>query len=312
MSAPILAAGALCWRREKNQVTVLVVRRAKYNDVSLPKGKLDPGETLPQTAIREVREETGLWITLGAKLGTSAYTISSGKDKRVDYWAAEISDTALATSTFTPNNEIAAIEWVPLKHLRERLTYERDTVIVEEFERLMERGISSTFSLIIMRHGKALPRGEWTGPDALRPLLPRGVMQVAANVPSLTAWSPHRIFTSDALRCVTTVAPLAAATGISPRLRHDLSQDAYEDGTAQLRPLIDKRLHSAKTSVLCSHGPVIPEILNEIARIVGTIPSRELRDASRLEPGGFSVITLSCSQLEDGIASVETYPPVLA
>ena len=67
---PVLAAGAVCWRIVDGKPKVLVVYRGDRADVSLPKGKVDPGETLPETAVREIREETGLEIVLGAPLGT--------------------------------------------------------------------------------------------------------------------------------------------------------------------------------------------------------------------------------------------------
>ena len=68
--APVLAAGALCWRIVDGKLRVLVIYRGDRADTSLPKGKVDPGEALPQTAVREIAEETGLAICLGAPLGT--------------------------------------------------------------------------------------------------------------------------------------------------------------------------------------------------------------------------------------------------
>ena len=79
MSLAIYAAGALCWRVVDDKIVMLVVHRTKYGDVTIPKGKVDPGETLPQTAVREILEETGLAVTLGVPLGISAYPLSSGR-----------------------------------------------------------------------------------------------------------------------------------------------------------------------------------------------------------------------------------------
>ena len=58
-ASPIIAAGVLCWRVVDGEARVLIVRRTQYKDVSIPKGKLDPGETPPETAVRELLEETG-------------------------------------------------------------------------------------------------------------------------------------------------------------------------------------------------------------------------------------------------------------
>ena len=76
---PVLAAGAVCWRLVGGSARILVVHRATHNDVSLPKGKVDPGELLPQTAQREILEETGLSVTLGPPLGTVEYPLPSGR-----------------------------------------------------------------------------------------------------------------------------------------------------------------------------------------------------------------------------------------
>lgn len=310
MNGAIYAAGALCWRIVDDKITVLLVHRTKYGDVTIPKGKVDPGEALPQTAVREILEETGLQVALGAPLGVSTYPLASGREKIVHFWAAEVSDKAIAQSSFVPNGEIAALEWVTIKKARGYLTYERDVEILEAFDQLVRQGITSTFALIALRHGKAAPRDEWSGPDASRPLTERGVRQAASDVPSLRAWRPKRIVTSDAVRCVATVAPLAAATGVKPRREPDLSQDAYDEGRGDVRGLIGKRIRSRKTAVLCSHRPVIPEILREIALATGTMPGAYLGDAADLQTGGFSVVHLSATNPASGIVSIETYSPV--
>ncbi len=311
MSLAIYAAGALCWRIVDDKLVMLVVHRTKYGDVTIPKGKVDPGETLPQTAVREILEETGLAVTLGVPLGISAYPLTSGREKIVHYWAAEVTDQAIAQSTFVPNSEIAAIEWVTLKKARGYLTYERDVEILDAFEALVKQGITSTFALIALRHGKAEPRGGWQGPDASRPLTDRGVKQAAGDVPTLRAWRPRRIITSDAVRCVATVAPLAAATGVKPRREPGISQDAYEEGRGDVRSVVGKRVRSRKTAVLCSHGPVLPEILREIALATGTMPGGYLSDAADLDTGGFSIVHLSATNPSSGIVSIETYAPAV-
>ena len=312
MSPAIYAAGALCWRIVDDRIVVLVVHRTKYGDVTIPKGKVDPGETLPQTAVREIHEETGLRIGLGVPLGVSTYPLSSGREKIVHYWAAEVGDKAIAQSTFVPNSEIAAIEWVTIKKARGYLTYERDVEILDAFDALVRQGITSTFALIALRHGKAAPRDRWEGSDASRPLTERGVRQAAGDVATLQAWRPKRIVTSDAVRCVTTVAPLVAATGIKPQRDHGISQEAYEEGQPEVRRAVGKRIRSRKTAVLCSHGPVLPEIMREIALATGTMPGGYLNDAADLDTGGFSVVHLSTTNPASGIVSIETYAPVEA
>lgn len=310
-SSAIYAAGALCWRVIDGRMSVLVVHRTKYADISLPKGKVDPGETLPQAAAREVEEETGLSLALGVPLGVSSYRISSGREKLVYFWAAEVSEKAVARSAFVPNAEIAALEWVSLKKARGYLSYERDVEILDAFAALVDSGVTSTFALIALRHAKAAPRDSWGGSDAERRLTERGVKQAASDVPTLRAWGPRKIVTSPAVRCASTVAPLAAASGITPRHDPRISQDSYDEGTGDVRGVVGKRVRARKTAVLCSHGPVLPEILREIALATASPTGAYLDDASDLETGGFSVVHLSRTNPGSGIVTIETYAPQL-
>ena len=153
---PVLAAGAVCWRIVDGRAKVLVVYRATHSDYSLPKGKLELGETLPETAVREIREETGLGITLGPPLGNIAYTLPGGRDKVVYYWAAEVDDHALELARFQPDDEIAALEWLPVAKARKKLTYPRDLDVVDRFEKLLDADCVRTFAIIALRHGKAV------------------------------------------------------------------------------------------------------------------------------------------------------------
>lgn len=311
MSEPaVFAAGAVCWRLVEGRILILLIHRTVHGDVTIPKGKVDPGESLPRTAVREVEEETGLSLALGVPLGISTYPLSDGRDKIVHYWAAEVSPEAIQRSTFVPNGEVAAIEWVTIKKARSYLSYKPDVEILESFERLVDAGVTRTFALVALRHGKAVPRS-WDGPDSSRPLTHRGVKQAASVVETITAWRPQRIISSTATRCVTTVAPLAAATGIEIKRTELISQDALEDGTADVRTVIGKRIRSRKTAVLCSHGPVLPEIMREIALATGSTHGAYLTDAASLETGGFSVVHLSADNPSAGIIAIETHAPRL-
>src|SRR5687768_10182096 len=81
----IRAAGGLLWRPTKSGYEIAVIRRRKYQDWTLPKGKLDPGETWEAAALREVQEETGFRAKLLGFAGAVAYTTDKGP-KVVRYW----------------------------------------------------------------------------------------------------------------------------------------------------------------------------------------------------------------------------------
>ncbi|WP_353807247.1 NUDIX hydrolase [Agromyces sp. SYSU T00194] len=308
-AAAVYAAGAVCWRWIDGRLHVLVIHRTQYGDVTIPKGKVDPGESLPETAVREIKEETGLSIALGVPLGENRYAMPNGRDKVVHYWAAEVSDEAVRTSTFVPNGEVAALEWVTLKRARGYLSYQPDVDLLDRFAALVEDGVTSTVPLIVLRHAKARSRNGWgKKPDAKRPLVERGVQQAAALVGTLEAWGPKRIVSSPATRCVTTVAPLAAAAGIDIKRTDDLSQDAWESGTADVRRIIGKRVRARKPAVICSHRPVLPQIMREIALATGTPIGTYADDAAEMDAGGFSVVHLSAANPASGIVAVETHP----
>lgn len=124
----IEAAGGVVWRRgAKGAVEVLLVHRPRYDDWTLPKGKLDPGENHRRAALREVEEETGLRCRAQAELRSVRYVDRKGRDKRVRYWAMAVVD-----GSFTPNVEVDEVRWVPTKLARSLLTYDRDADVVAE------------------------------------------------------------------------------------------------------------------------------------------------------------------------------------
>ncbi|WP_426320900.1 NUDIX hydrolase [Microbacterium sp. E-13] len=305
----VYAAGGVVWRIVDDKVCVLVIHRTKYRDITLPKGKVDPGEMLAETAVREIREETGIRVSLGVPVGVSRYRLPSKRTKIVHYWAAEATDAAIRSSAFVPNKEIAAIEWLSPKKALMRLSYPVDVEIVENFLRLIDEGVLRTFPIVALRHAKAVSREEWKGKDAARPLAPRGKKQANSIVGPLLAFGVRRIVSSPATRCMKTVAPLSSALGRTIDTTKLISQDAWEEGKSDARTVIGDRVRSRRPAVLCSHGPVLPDILSELALATGTLRGSYLGSASALEPAAFSVVHLSVDNPGSGIVTIETHTP---
>lgn len=290
MTAPVVAAGVVCWRIVDRRPRVLLVHRTQHKDVSLPKGKVDPGELLPQTAVRELLEETGLDVALGAPLGRVEYDLPGGRPKVVHYWSAEVHDHQLERARFRANDEIAAVEWLPIGKAIKKVSYEHDADILRVLAARLKADLARTFPVVVARHGKAVPPGTWDGPDATRPLLHRGADQAAAIAPAIAAFAPERIVSSTAARCVATVTPLSELTGVPVKQSAAISQEAYEFGQSRVPDVVAKRLKRKVPAVLCSHGPVIPHIVREIARRTGSSESPALRHAMTPETGEFTVL----------------------
>jgi 8-oxo-dGTP diphosphatase len=309
---PALAAGAVCWREGTDgEVEILLVHRPQHQDTSLPKGKVDPGETLPETAAREVAEETGLLIGLGAPLGVVEYRLPNGRPKQVSYWAAAVDELAIANSTFQANGEVERLSWVTIAAARKALSYPHDVDIVERFAELHAAGHGRTFAVIALRHGKAVPADHWDGPDATRPLLQRGVDQALSVAPGIAAFRPERLYSSPAMRCQCTIAPTARITGLGVALRPGISQDAYDPDGEKVGRIVAKRLRRRRTAVFCSHGPVLPQIVEAAAAGADATHLTELSRAAQLSPGEYAVLHIPVDDPDAGPVAVEVHGPTV-
>ncbi len=126
MDDVVQAAGGVVWRRGSGGLEILLVHRPKYDDWSLPKGKLDAGETSEKAALREVEEETGLRCSLGAELPPVTYADRHGRAKVVRYWAMEP-----VGGQFSPNHEVDEVRWVTPAGAGALLSYARDRRVTE-------------------------------------------------------------------------------------------------------------------------------------------------------------------------------------
>jgi 8-oxo-dGTP pyrophosphatase MutT (NUDIX family)/phosphohistidine phosphatase SixA len=303
----VIAGGAVCWKRVDGDIKILLVHRTQHKDVSLPKGKLDPGESIPECARREVQEETGLHVTLGAYLGRVDYALPSGKPKEVYYWAAEVDPGEAERSHFESNNEIFDLEWVPLHKVAKKLSYPHDVDIVENFERLAEAGMERTFPVILLRHGKAMPRENWDGPDHTRPLLQRGLNQAKLQAGGVAAFGPERLVSSPATRCLATIEPVARATGLEVITRKRISQDAWEPTAEGPRSVIEKTIKKKRASVLCSHGPVLPQLLQSLGEHGGGQSDALVAKHYGMATGEFVVAHFSAETESPVLVAIESH-----
>jgi 8-oxo-dGTP pyrophosphatase MutT (NUDIX family) len=125
-AAEVKASGGVVWRRGERGVEVVVVHRPRYDDWSLPKGKLDPGEGWEQAALREVEEEVGLRCGLGEELPPVGYTDHKGRAKVVRYWLMEPE----GDPAFEPNEEVDEMRWLSADQAAAALSYPHDAELV--------------------------------------------------------------------------------------------------------------------------------------------------------------------------------------
>ena len=273
-AADVVAAGAVVFRPGRE---VLLVHRAKYDDWSFPKGKLDPREHATTAAVREVAEETGLHVRLGPPLTTMRYE-NSGRMKTVHYWQGRVvGDDDVAA--YEVNDEIDRVAWVDREEAAGLLTYARDQALLEDAVRLRK----PTQALVVLRHGQARSRKAWRGEDRLRPLLSSGRDQAFRLVPVLEASDVGRVVTSGATRADETVAPYVETLGLDLETRRELSEEGVDETrtTRAVRRLAEQVQADGRGAVLCSHRPVLPTVFEALG----------LPDPG-LEPGEMVVVHL--------------------
>ncbi|MUL57794.1 NUDIX hydrolase [Mycobacterium sp. CBMA293] len=278
---PVLAAGAVLWRPDASGTPLIaVVHRPRYDDWSLPKGKVDPGETEPVTAVREILEETGHESVLGRRLATVSYPLDHGT-KKVRYWAARSTGGA-----FTPNSEVDELDWLPAADAMSRLQYPHDRKVLRRFIRRP----SDTRTVLIVRHATAGRKARYKGDDQLRPLDKRGRAQAESLVGQLLAFGASDVYAASRTRCHQTVEPLAQELGVSVRDEPTLTEEAYATDPDAARKRVVKIAAKGdpdSVPVICTQGKVIPDLISWWSERSGVKP-----DKSRNRKGSMWVITL--------------------
>ena len=250
----VVAAGAVVTRKGPEGREVLLVHRPKYDDWSFPKGKQDPGEHVTMTAVREVLEETGVEIRLGRPLLPQMYAVSGGRAKLVHYWVGHVVGDD-DVSTYQVNDEVDGLGWFRPDAAAERLTYLDDLHLLDQYR----ESSRATAALLVVRHAKAVKRHDWKHEDPRRPLTDVGRQQARALAPLLLAYGVSRVVSSSSARCVQTVAPYAEEQVIPLVELDELSEEGHDE--AQAATVLRDLVATQESSVLCSHRPVLPGLL---------------------------------------------------
>jgi len=269
---PILAGGAVVTREHSLRGTeVVVVHRNRYDDWTLPKGKVEAGESLPVCAVREVHEETGVTIRLGVPLDSISYEAGNAGLKKVDYWGGIVLDSVRRA----PDAEVDVVSWLPVRAALSRLTYSHDHFLVQQY---LEQ--PPTTPLIILRHAKAMDRKDWSRKDSARPINTRGRRQARMLVPMLNAYGVTKLVSSTSTRCVATVLPYAQQEELPIETHSLLSEEEGENNAKGVGRLMRKiraaTLKTGEPTAVCVHRPVLPHILDALNIAPATLVTGEL------------------------------------
>ena len=270
MGKQVRAAGGVLWRPSPDGVEVALVHRPRYDDWSLPKGKLERGEHALAGALREVREETGSDAVAGRTLGSSSYRVlQNGHElpKTVRWWAMRA-----RSGRFVPGDEVDELRWLGPRQAEALLTAGRDLAPLH----LLLSGGLDTSTVLLVRHGRAGRRGAWAGDDALRPLDDRGRRQAAALAELLPAYGPARVVSAPPVRCRETVEPLARACGLPVELDEAFGEQAYARAPERALDRLRALAALPGTTVVGSQSDVLPGLVGALAR-EADLPVEDLR-----------------------------------
>jgi 8-oxo-dGTP diphosphatase len=250
---------------------VVIVHRKRYDDWTLPKGKVEAGESVPVCAVREVHEETGVTIRLGVPLDSITYEAGNAGLKKVDYWGGVVLDSVRRA----PDAEVDVVSWLPVRAALSRLTYSHDHFLVQQY---LEQ--PPTTPLIILRHAKAMDRKDWSRKDSARPINTRGRRQARLLVPMLDAYGVTKLVSSTSTRCVATVLPYAQEQELPIETHSLLSEEEGENNPKAVGRLLRKvraaTLKTGEPTAICVHRPVLPHILDALDIAPATLVTGEL------------------------------------
>jgi 8-oxo-dGTP pyrophosphatase MutT (NUDIX family) len=280
----VLAAGAVLWRPNGDPAApeIAIIHRPRYDDWSLPKGKVDFGETEPVTAVREILEETGYTSHLGRRLTAVCYPVEQGI-KKVRYWAARCVD-----GTFTPNSEVDELKWLPVAEAMKQLGYPHDRKVLRRFS----KGPVNTKTVLIVRHGTAGSKSRFKGDDRKRPLDKHGRAQAESLVGQLLAFGATELHAAARARCHQTLEPLAEELGVTIHDEPTMTEEAYSDNRKAARHRILQIAAAGGTPVICTQGKVIPDLIAWWCERDGVRP-----DKSRNRKGSTWVMSLADGRL---------------
>ena len=251
--ASIRAGGGVVHRTNGKAGEYLLVHRPRYDDWTLPKGKLNRREGYLEAALREVREETGVRADQPVRVGSIGYMTDQGNRKVVRWWLMGTEDAG----RFTPNNEVDEVAWLSKGKAMKRLDYEADRNVLERADGLVDDATTAT--IYLTRHSRAGDKAAWRGKDRKRPLDKKGRKQSIRLAAGLDGHPITRIVSSEAQRCVQTVRPLSFSIRLPIQIDKRLRVDSKAKKVFSLISELE-----GESAVLSTHGELIELVMNAL------------------------------------------------
>lgn len=252
----VSAAGGVVWRPgERTKPEVALIHRPRYDDWTLPKGKLHAGESPLAGAVREVGEEIGAAVAVSRRLARVRYPFGAGR-KEVSYWVMRYLGGA-----FTAGDEVDDVVWLTPGKARKQVTYEVDRTVLADFA----AAPVPDSVVVLVRHAKAGKRSDWSGDDYERPLEEAGEWQASQLVEFLSSFRPDRICSARPLRCRQTVQPLAQELELPVRITAEFDDREYLRSPDAALTALHALAKPGRVSVVCSQGETIPALIDAVA-----------------------------------------------
>jgi|DEB19_MinimDraft_3_1074340.scaffolds.fasta_scaffold15600_2 8-oxo-dGTP pyrophosphatase MutT (NUDIX family)/phosphohistidine phosphatase SixA len=287
----IVAAGAVVWRRNQDDmIEIALIHRVKYDDWSLPKGKLEGDEPLIACANREVLEETGFLVRFGPSLGKVSYKVGD-IPKSVTYWSAKF----LEAISIPDSNEVDEVRWLLIEDAERLLTRLLDKEVLKRFCELDP----DTKPLILLRHSKAIEREEWAGEDLDRPLSSLGERQAKKLISNFAPFAIEEIHSSSAVRCYETITPMARELKTDFFFTDSLSEYVFQRNADRPISYIHRLLMNDYPTLVCSHNPILPGVVSSFVEKFGIEVIQ-----TKLEPGDAWIV----HHIEREVVAIEFLP----